>query len=577
MAPFTSEKFIESLQTMIDQQAKTIDSQSQTITDMNTTIADLNTTIDGLRQTVANLEETIRELQRKLFGSSSEKTVTESETDDAVTGSEDQHVESEKGKTITVSGHERKTRSTRNELYKDLPAKRVEIPVPEDQRFCPDCGGALTFMCYKFVREELRITPAKVERIHYYQERLSCPICKEEDVTTIVGAKVPTALIKHSPASPSIVAYIIYEKYMMSLPFYRQQADWKLRGVPLSRAVMASWCITCALEYLEPVYKCLHRHLVTYQYLHADEVPCQVLKEEDRDPQSKSYMWIYLTGRYEEKQIILYEYQPGRKGEYPKEFLEGFQGYLHCDGYSAYNKVENVTLVCCLAHARRRFFEAIPSEKRKNTKLLDIDSEEQIQNYEDISVLIQQNKLPAEVCFAYCNKIFWLERQYKDLDPETRKQKREESERQVWENFWDYLETFECRGGSNLAKAVTYAKNHRETLMNYLQDGNCVVSNNAAERRAKSYVQGRKNFLFHDTVDGAKSSAILYSIIETAKANNLNIYQYLYTLLLYMPDHKDSPAGIEALMPWSDFIKERCMGVTGNETETPEKHGTLPI
>ena len=113
--------------------------------------------------------------------------------------------------------------------------------------------------------------------------------------------------------------------------------------------------------------------------------------------------------------------------------------------------------------------------------------------------------------------------------------------------------------------------------MAYLEDGNCACSNNAAERRAKSYVQGRKNFLFHDTVDGAVSSAVAYSLVETAKANNLNIYQYLYTLLLYMPDYKDSPAGIEALMPWSDFIKERCTGAIGQETELPETRGSIPI
>ena len=124
---------------------------------------------------------------------------------------------------------------------------------------------------------------------------------------------------------------------------------------------------------------------------------------------------------------------------------------------------------------------------------------------------------------------------------------------------------------------MNYALNHRETLMNYLLDGRCEISNNAAERRAKSYVTGRKNFLFHDTEDGAAASAIVLSLIETAKANNLNIYQYLYTLLLYMPDYKEEPAGIEQLMPWSEFIKESCSGITDTEKTTPEKRGNLPV
>ena len=139
------------------------------------------------------------------------------------------------------------------------------------------------------------------------------------------------------------------------------------------------------------------------------------------------------------------------------------------------------------------------------------------------------------------------------------------------------MDTLNPTSGSKLEKAVNYALNHRETLMNYLLDGRCEISNNAAERRAKSYVMGKKNFLFHDTEDGAAASAIVLSLIETAKANNLNIYQYLYILLLYMPDYKEEPAGIEQLMPWSEFIKENCSGITDTEKTTPEKRGNLPV
>ena len=152
-----------------------------------------------------------------------------------------------------------------------------------------------------------------------------------------------------------------------------------------------------------------------------------------------------------------------------------------------------------------------------------------------------------------------------------------EKESPILDDFWNWVESLNPVSGSKLDKAVIYAKNQKQNIMNVFLDGRLELTNSAAERKVKSYVIGRKNFLFHDTVEGARSSAILYSIIETAKANNLNIYQYLYTLLLYMPDHKDSPAGIEALMPWSDSIRERCMGVMGQETETPENHGILSV
>lgn len=185
--------------------------------------------------------------------------------------------------------------------------------------------------------------------------------------------------------------------------------------------------------------------------------------------------------------------------------------------------------------------------------------------------------IPAEVGLIYCNQLFFIEKGLKGMPSEMRKAKRLELEVPVWNAFWEWIDKLEPLGGSKLAKAVTYAKNHRETLCNYLLDGRCELSNNAAERRAKAYAIGRKNFLFHTSAAGANASAIVYSIIETAKANKLNVYQYLYMLLLYMPDYKNEPKGIEMLLPWSNFIKERCTGVIDTETITPENRGPLPI
>ena len=305
-------------------------------------------------------------------------------------------------------------------------------------------------------------------------------------------------------------------------------------------------------------------------------MPCQVLHEEGKEADTTSYMWIYLSGTDGEPPIVLYDYRPGRSGDYPIEFLCGFQGMLHCDGYSAYGRIEDVILVCCLAHCRRKFFEAIPAERRKKWKLLDINSEQELDEPNQ-DALADNKLLPAEKGVVFCNRLFYKERLYRELSAEERKQKRQETETPIWDEFWTWLDTVTPTGGSKLDKAVNYAKNHKETLMNYLLDGRCEISNNAAERRAKSYVMGRKNFLFHDTVEGANASAIVLSLIETAKSNNLNVYQYLYTLLLYMPDYKNEPAGIEQLLPWSDFIKERCSGITDTEKIKPETRGNLPI
>ena len=570
-----TEEMLQLLLNTNREQEQRLKEKDDTIADLRNTVTDLRSTISDLRATIANLNETLEELKRKLFGRSSEKTSETVSGGQAVDGNAGP---TEQDDTSTVKEHTRTRRkkSVRADLYEALPVQEVRCDVPEEERICPDCNAAMQHLGYKFVREELRITPAKVVRVRYMQESLVCPACREEDDTTIKEAKAPTALLAHSPASPDMVAMVMYQKSFLHLPFYRQSKDWLQKGVPLPRETAAHWYNRCSLEYLSPLYEALHQELLCREVIHADEVPCQVLHEEGKEADSRSYMWIYLSGTDQKPPIVLYDYRPGRSGDHPISFLSGFQGMLHCDGYSAYGRIADVVLVCCLAHCRRKFFEAIPAERRKKLKLLDINSEQEIREPKG-GTAADSTLLPAEKGVAFCNRLFYLERLYKDLPAEERKQKRLETEPAIWDEFWAWLDTVTPAGGSKLEKAVNYAKKHKESLMNYLLDGRCEISNNAAERRAKSYVTGRKNFLFHDTVDGAAASAIVLSLIETAKSNSLNVYQYLYTLLLYMPDYKNEPAGIEQLLPWSDFIRERCSGVTDTEKLRPETRGNLPI
>ena len=541
--------------------------------DQAETIKALNETIEELRQTVANLRETLDELNRKLFGKSSEQIRPQPPEDGTA-----EDTAGSGGQEIHVKEHirERQSKSPRGDLYKSIPVRRIECPASEDQLNCPDCDALMEHLGWQFVREEIRITMAKVERIQYFRETLVCPECREEDDTTIVHSDVPAPLLKHSLASPSIVANVMYNKSGLYLPFYRQEMDWKQKGVPMPRETLAYWYNKCALDYLSVIYDALHAHLLNREVIHADEVPGQVLHEKDRTPEQKSYFWIYLTGTDGLPGIVLFDYQPGRGGKYPAAFLKGFSGYLHCDGYSAYGMLTGIILICCLAHCRRKFFFFFPKEKRKRLKLLDVRSEQAVPEPAG-DIASREDLLPAEKGVLFCNRLFFMERQYKDLPPEERKVKRNETEPAVWEEFWTWLDTLDPVGGSKLEKAVKYAQNHKESLMNYLLDGRCEISNNAAERKAKVYATSRKNFLFHDTEDGAKATAIVLSIIETAKANGLNPFQYLYTLLLFVPGHKDSPAGIEQLMPWSDFIQERCSGQADTETYTPENPGKLPV
>lgn len=369
----------------------------------------------------------------------------------------------------------------------------------------------------------------------------------------------------------------MFQRVFLGLPYYRQESLMAQLGLVLPRETMANWCIYCAEHYLLPLYEKLHELLLEREVLHADETTCQVLHEKGRAAESTSYMWIFLTGSDGLPPIVLYDYQQSRKGACARDFLEGFHGMLQCDGYQGYNKVEDVILVCCLAHCRRKFFEAVPAQRRKNVKLLDILSEEAIPEPKLPEEGVLPTWIPAEVGLTYCNRLFYIERGLKDLPPKERALKRRELEIPVWEGFWKWVVTVNAAGGRKLSKAVKYALNHRETLNNYLLDGRCELSNNAAERKAKSYAIGRKASLFHASEAGASASAIIYSIIETAKANGLNVFQYLYLALLYMPDYQNEPAGIEQLLPWSDFIKKHCSGLIDIESITAEAHEPLPV
>ena len=569
--PINTDDYIQMLKQNNEQQAEQLKLQAEMIEDFKDTIKNLNATI-------ANLQETIESLRQQIYGTSSETTVSGRDSSKSAMqdGTDAETVVLETGKETTVKEHIRRPRkkSLRKDLYDSLPIREVRCDAPEQDRSCPDCGASMEHLGYKFVREELRIIPARIERVRIMQETMVCPACREELDTTITSSKVPAALLRHSPASASMVACIMYQKSGLELPFYRQEQDWLQKGAPVPRETQANWYNTCALKYLYPVYERLHQLLLEREVIHVDEVPCQVLKEPGKRAQSRSYMWIYLSGTDGLPPIVLYDYRPGRGAEHPTGFLSGFKGMVHCDGYSAYGKLSDVILVCCLAHVRRKFFDAIPASRRKAFRLLDINSEEEISQSD---ITLDDSLIPAEKGVVYCNRIFYKERLYKNMDPESRKQERFKTESILWEEFWTWLGTLNPAGGSKLEKAVNYAQNHKETLMNYLLDGRCEVSNNAAERKAKAYVMGRKNFLFHGTVDGANASAIVLSLIETAKANHLNIYQYLDTLLLYMPDYKEEPAGIEQLLPWSEFVKEHCTGPADVESNTIEHRIELPV
>ncbi|MBQ0088172.1 MAG: IS66 family transposase [Prevotellaceae bacterium] len=502
-------------------------------------IEHLENTIKDLQNQVSNLTEMVLLLRKEKFGPSSEKTNKQIEGQLSLFN----EAEVEADPSAKEPFYERKggivrknAKTKREELLKDLPVEEIPCMIHPDDMFCERCGTGLKEIGYIKVRDELEYIPAKVKILRYMQQACECPACKHKGQPFIKKAFTPTSVLNHSLASPSSVARVMYQKYVNSIPLYRQEKDWEQIGIGLSRATMANWIIRSSEDHLMPVVEHLRKKLLERDIIHCDETPVQVLKEEGKKPQTKSYMWLYRSGNDAKEPIVLYDYQPSRNGDHAVTFLKDFKGYVHSDGYSGYNKLKDITRVGCWAHLRRKFVEAIPTKKTDGPPT------------------------SAEIGRQYCDKLFAIEDTLKDLSPEERFCKRLELEKPVLEAFWCWLDSLNALKGSALGKAVTYAQNQRPYMENYLLDGRCSLSNNAAENAIRPFTVGRKNWLFADTPKGAKASAAIYSLVETAKANGLNVYAYLQHLLQYMPgsEWQRYPEELDALMPWDPDVQEQC-------------------
>jgi len=427
----------------------------------------------------------------------------------------------------------RKRVGKREEDFSALPVETVIHELPAEEQACPDCGNNLHVMG-KDVRKELTIIPAQVKVTEHIRNVYSCRNCEKTAVSVpVIKAPMPEPVIKGSAASPSAVAHIMTQKYVMHSPLYRLEQEFGRQGIDISRQTMANWLIKTSSDWLEPVYKLLQQELHKNEALHADETPLQVLREPGRAATSESRMWLYRTSAYTSKPIVLYDYQETRSSSHPKRFLEGWRGYLHTDGYAGYHSLPNVTPVGCWAHMRRKFDEALKSlsaAERESSK--------------------------AQTGLDYCNRLFAFERDLEKLNPSDRFERRLELSKPETDKFFAWVGSFTALPKSPLGKAVKYALDQKNYLMNIYLDGRLELSNNRAERSIKPFVMGRKNWLFSCTPKGARASSVIYSVIETAKENGLNPFEYLKFLFETVPNSTASQ--IETLLPWSNSLPQKC-------------------
>ncbi|MFT9056828.1 MAG: IS66 family transposase [Ethanoligenens sp.] len=491
-----------------------------------------------LNRQVQWLMEQVRLAKHRQFGASSEKSEYDQLNlfNEAEVDAESHAAEPEL--TVVEQHYRKKAKEFGDSLPSDLPVETVEHTLPADEQVCPECGGPLHVMG-KEVRRELKLIPAKAVIVEHVTYAYSCRCCEHTGCSVpVLKAKGDTPVIKGSFASPEAVAQIMVQKFVAGMPLYRQEQEFTRNGILLSRQTMSNWLVRCAEDWLKPIYDAFHGILCHHQVLHADETVLQVLHEPGKTAQSKSYMWLYRTSSDAEMPIVLYDYQPDRRTRRPTEFLKGFQGYLHTDGYSGYHNLpEEITVVGCWAHARRKFDEALKGVPPGN-----------------------QDGTDALRGKQYCDRLFALERELAGCTPEERLKKRRDLAKPILDEYLSWLHTRNPAQKTGFGKAVHYVLDQWPYLERYLLDGRLEISNNRAERSIKPFVIDRKNFLFANTSRGAGSSAVIFSIIETAKENGLNPYEYLTEIFRRAPrlDSQSDANAWKCLLPNSLHIQERC-------------------
>lgn len=432
--------------------------------------------------------------------------------------------------TITSKPRTRKKRLSGEELPESVEHKKVVIDL--DDKSCPECGKEMVCIGEEFIRSELNIIPAQISVIDYYRKKYKCKSCEEDNLSAdIIAAEMPVPVIKKSMASAGTIAYVIQQKYQMGTPLYRQEQYWKSQDIALSRTTMANWIIRSSM-WVKPLWSRMTPLLRSEDIVHADESVLRVLKRNGKQVDGQSRCWVFCSGKDSERKMSLYLYHPTRSAKVVEDNLGSYTGYLQTDGYAGYNAAANAIRLGCWSHARRKWVECLP-------KGIDNINSKAAQALEQVEQIFAEDKrlegLPInEIC-----------------------EKRLERIKPMLERYWELLGSITANGGSNLEKAVNYSLNNKKELEVFLLDGRLELTNNRAERAVKPFVMGRKNWLFADTNKGADASMMWYSIIESAKLNNLDVYGYLLHLLNELPKLGEYPTDeqLDNLMPWAELPK----------------------
>lgn len=489
-----------------------------------------------LTKQIESLTQQVKNLTKLLYGSKSEKSKYNTPDgqgslfDDDSSFSDSEHTEEQSIETITYTVVRKKQAKKRNDSFLDG-VEIEEIHHHPERTMCDCCQGQMTEAGTVIAREEAMFIPAALKRIQHIEHAYECKYCKKstEQKAQIKRGKAPQAVIQRSIAGPTILAKLIYDKFIQYLPLYRQVKEWERYGLLTNDKNLSNWVIRVAEDFLSPVYEFMKQILTAKSLLYVDETYAQIINRSDgKSGQSNAYNWVFRSVPCQGPTIVLFHSSLSRSRSVLETFTADFKGMIICDGYSAYGNLPDITYANCWAHVRRYWHQA--------------DSKQ------------------GQIGVDYCDQLYRLERKFKKLKPGKRRKARQKYSKPIVEKFFKWIDESPFFGKSALAKAAGYTLKRIDALKAFLSDGRIEIDNNPAENAIRPNVIGRKNWLFSVSEAGAKANAICLSLAETAKANGIDFYQYLvklFTDLPNLPIHQQ-PNILKEYMPWSKNIQATC-------------------
>jgi len=439
----------------------------------------------------------------RYYGASSEKNIYQSDLFDEPGVEIEGELKDQLDDKIDVDGYQRKKHPIRRPIPKELPREIILHDIAEHEKLCW-CGAHLVRIG-EAISEQIKYIPAKLSVVQHVRLKYACKPCQEN----VKIAPMPSLLLPKSLATPELVSHTIIAKYCDHIPLYRQQNIWDRLGIDMPRSSLCGWLLKVS-ELCEPLVKLLRENIIAYDYAQADETTVQVLDEIGRSNKTKSYIWCYRGGGA--RPSIVYEYQETRGGYHAEEFLSGFKGYLQSDAYSGYNfadKDDDIVRVGCMAHARRKFADIIKIAKTTNGL--------------------------AHEAMKLFKALYKIEKVARDgnLSSQDRFDLREDKSTPILKSFKTWLDNHLTKTPvqSKIGEAIRYTLSNWALLNNYLKDGRIEIDNNLLENAIRPFALGRKNWMFMGSPSGAKAGATFYTLIETCKANGIEPYQYLCSVL----------------------------------------------